>query len=307
VVPSSSWDPPSSQEWPPCAASDYKGADLAYVFAYKDAAIPIKAMSPDLIVLPLLPLTDYEAKQRFQHFIKFATSVVIGPGLGRDMTILKEMPFMFDCLANKSVICDADFFWFLAQDPVGIKKSLKGPKRVILTPNVAEFGRLVKLATGKEFDADGFSKFLDGLGKSGSEFETVDIFEQVPEVKKTWEFFDNPKIVLLIKHRFDLIVTKNTAVVLTIPGSRKRCGGMGDLLTGMLAQFVQLADQGESDVVDALALGCYLLKKSAAEASRERPISLIASDVLAELPKQVALASQWDEKSDNKSDFYEVE
>lgn len=264
-------------------------------------------MSPDLIVLPLLPLPDYEAKQRLQHFSKIVSSAVIGPGLGRDLSIIKEMPLILDCLANKSIICDADFFWFLAQDPDRIRKSLKAAKRVVLTPNVAEFGRLVKLATGKELDSDGFGKFLDGLGKSRREFETVNIFDKIPEVKKTWEFFDNPKTVLLIKHRFDLIVTKDSALVVTTTGSRKRCGGMGDILTGILAQLVQLADQGESDTVEALALGCYLLKKSAAEASRERPISLIASDVLAELPAQVALVCPAEEKPDNKSDFYEVE
>lgn len=280
---------------------------MAYVFAYKDASLALKAISPDLIVLPLLPLADYESKQRFQHFIKLATAVVIGPGLGRDIQILKELPFILENVANKVVVCDADFFWFLAQDPQAIKKHLRSAKQVVLTPNVVEFGRLVKLATQKDFDTEGFGRFLDEAAKNGEEFQSLPLLEKVPEVRKTFDFFENGRMILVIKHRFDLIVTKDSTLAVKTPGSRKRVGGLGDLLTGVLAQMVQLADQEQSDFVDAIALSCYLLKHSAAEASRERPISLIASDVLAELPRQVALVSRGERKSGDKSDFYEVE
>lgn len=290
-----------SQGWLHCVAWSQKGADLVYVFTFKEAAVPLKSLAPDLIVLPLLPLADYENKQRFMTFIKLASAVIIGPGLGRDIQILKEMPFILENMINKILVCDADFFWFLGQEPDIIKKLLRSTKQVILTPNVVEFGRLVKLATQKDFDAESFAAFLEEASQNEEEFQTLPLLEKAPEVRRTFDYFENPRLIIVIKHRFDLIVSKNSTLAVKTQGCRKRVGGLGDLLTGVLAQMVQLADQNESDIIDAIALSSYLLKMSAAEASRDRPISLIASDVLSELPRQVALTSRGERKSADKS------
>lgn len=287
-----------------CARQAYQGADLAYVLCYKEAAIPVKSFSPDLIVIPLLPLSDYESKQRFQQFVKIANSVVVGPGLGRDVAMLKEFGFLLDCLANKTVICDADFFWFLAQDPAGYKKALRAVKRVVLTPNLLEFGRLVKLVTGKEFDATELNEHLKELEKYQNEFEFVDFGAKVPELKRVFDWFEQPNLVLLVKYKNDIIVTKDQTLVVKTVGSRKRCGGLGDLLAGVLAQLVQLAEAANTDIVEGIALSCQLLRRSAAEASRDRPLSLVASDVLLELPNQVHQVMNCETKLQPKLTFF---
>jgi len=65
------------------AASLKAGADISHVFCYKDAAIPIKSYSPELIVHPCLT-----NKEELLKWLEACTSVVIGPGLGRDEELL---------------------------------------------------------------------------------------------------------------------------------------------------------------------------------------------------------------------------
>ena len=60
------------------------GADLSFVFCFKEASIPIKSYSPDIIVIPLLPINGKKDKNLFSHWISIMHSITIGSGLGRD-------------------------------------------------------------------------------------------------------------------------------------------------------------------------------------------------------------------------------
>src|SRR6266487_6266293 len=61
------------------------GADLSYVFTTKDAAPIIKSYSPELIVYPSLDSND--AYEEISSHLPQLHTVVIGPGLGRDVTM----------------------------------------------------------------------------------------------------------------------------------------------------------------------------------------------------------------------------
>uniref|UniRef100_A0A8C4JDC8 ATP-dependent (S)-NAD(P)H-hydrate dehydratase n=1 Tax=Dromaius novaehollandiae TaxID=8790 RepID=A0A8C4JDC8_DRONO len=64
------------------------GADLSHVFCTKDAATVIKSYSPELIVHPVLDSPN--AVHEVEKWLPRLHSVVIGPGLGRDDTLLEN-------------------------------------------------------------------------------------------------------------------------------------------------------------------------------------------------------------------------
>lgn len=283
-----------------------KGADLVYVFCYKDASNAIQCLAPDIIVISLLPLSEYEQRQKFIHFTKIPGSIVIGPGLGRDLSILKDFSFILENFANKIIICDADFFWFLQQDIHLFKKALKLAKKVIFTPNILEFGRLYKLILEKEFDVEILRDFMNKNSSSESDFQEIDVFSHLPDFKKFYDFFDNPNLIIFLKFRFDFIISSDLCFLVKTPGSKKRCGGLGDILTGILAQITQLSDSMDDNIIYGVVMSSYILKKASFLAFQKHKISLIATDVLLEVAL-VVNSFYVDDKQIDKNEFFDID
>lgn len=87
----------------------------------------------------------------------------IGPGLGRDLRVIEEWPFILENLNKKHTICDADFFWFFTQNIFDNLAIMKKGKGWVFTPNKREF---IKIFSSLNKQAFGFSiieKFLDHL------------------------------------------------------------------------------------------------------------------------------------------------
>ncbi|CAF3288392.1 unnamed protein product [Rotaria sp. Silwood2] len=72
------------------------GAHLVHVFCVKEAAIPIKSFSPDLIVHPLL-----NSKNFSNDISKLLHTLVIGSGVGRDEYILSNIKQLIDILRKQ--------------------------------------------------------------------------------------------------------------------------------------------------------------------------------------------------------------
>ncbi len=88
------------------------GADIAHIFCYEEASIPIKCYSPEFIVHPCLTNRD-----ELHKWLDFVTSIVIGPGLGRDSqteSVVKDVLEKVEKTEDLSLIGDADFLWFLS-------------------------------------------------------------------------------------------------------------------------------------------------------------------------------------------------
>ncbi|XP_073899094.1 ATP-dependent (S)-NAD(P)H-hydrate dehydratase isoform X4 [Castor canadensis] len=65
------------------------GADLSYVFCAREAAPVIKSYSPELIVHPVLDSPN--AVQEVKKWLPRLHALVVGPGLGRDDLLLKNV------------------------------------------------------------------------------------------------------------------------------------------------------------------------------------------------------------------------
>lgn len=153
--------------------------------------------------------------------------LTMGPGMGRDddtkAFLLKVLPAV-DC----PVVLDADALNLLAGEKALIAS--KG-SRIIMTPHLAEFSRISGLSM-TEIKAD--------------------------PIAAARQFASEWKVNLVLKGAPTLIVSARTGnVYINSTGNAgMACGGMGDVLTGMIAAMT--AHQGMSDLCSAACAGVYL-------------------------------------------------
>lgn len=128
----------------------FKGADLSHVFCTKDAGIPIKSYSPELIVHPTLPNESeyYQIRDNFlkemQFWMQSLHGFIIGPGLGRRDYLANVLLDLLELTVdeNQIFVIDADgIYYFLTNESVR-KILLENKRNVFLTPNSGEFERL---------------------------------------------------------------------------------------------------------------------------------------------------------------------
>jgi ATP-dependent NAD(P)H-hydrate dehydratase len=218
------------------------------VFCPQPAAPIIKSYSPELIVHPVLD--GQNAVAQIEPWLERLHVLVIGPGLGRDETILHTVSQLI-CLCRrieKPLVIDADGLFLLTQD-LSLVKDYNG---VILTPNAIEFTRLFG-----EDRAD-LPAAMAKLGKG---------------------------VTVIEKSRNDRIYDAETHEVLLCPegGSGRRCGGQGDLLAGSLATFYCWALQNPQEPNPA-NVACfaasYLAKHCNSYAFKVKGRSMLCSDMV---------------------------
>lgn len=153
--------------------------------------------------------------------------LAMGPGMGRDddtKAFLLKVLSAVDC----PVVLDADALNLLAGEKALIAS--KG-NRIIMTPHLAEFSRISGLSM-TEIKAD--------------------------PIAAARQFASEWKVNLVLKGAPTLIVSARTGnVYINSTGNAgMACGGMGDVLTGMIAAMT--AHQGMSDLCSAACAGVYL-------------------------------------------------
>ncbi|GIX89107.1 ATP-dependent [Caerostris darwini] len=185
------------------------GCDLVHVFCTKDASQVIKSYSPELIVHPILDSPTF--KEDILLHLPSMHSLVIGPGLGRDDAIFSTIHHLIDLAKGRNLplVFDADSLFYLKDAP----KVIESYSKAILTPNKIEFARLYN------------SIFKEELNREA----TMD------DVKQLSKILGNVTIVK--KGAIDIISNGTATVLCNEPGSTRRCGGQGDLLSGSMGVF----------------------------------------------------------------------
>uniref|UniRef100_H2YYE0 ATP-dependent (S)-NAD(P)H-hydrate dehydratase n=1 Tax=Ciona savignyi TaxID=51511 RepID=H2YYE0_CIOSA len=223
------------------------GADLAHVFCTKSASPVIKSYSPELIVHPLLDAP--KALDLINEWLPRLHAVVIGPGLGRVDSILSTVKDIILALKQNEtpVVIDADGLFLITKEP----SIIHGYTRGILTPNIIEFRRLSKALVA-------LSQALGGV-----------------TIVRKGIIIDQRHLVLSLP-----VATMNEA------GSPRRCGGQGDLLSGVMALFSFWTHNSAGAVPPTLLAGyaaCLLTKRCAAQAYRKSGRSTTTTDLVAEI------------------------
>ncbi|XP_063809239.1 ATP-dependent (S)-NAD(P)H-hydrate dehydratase isoform X1 [Pseudophryne corroboree] len=238
------------------------GADLSQVFCTKDAASVIKSYSPELIVHPVLDHPN--ALQEIEKWLPRLHTLVIGPGLGRDISILETAKGIIEKAKLKGIplVIDADGLWLIAQQP----SIIQGYQRAVLTPNFMEFSRL-------------YEAMLT---------EPVDSSDQHGSVLRLSQAMGN--ITIVQKGEWDLISDGDKVLVCTHEGSSRRCGGQGDLLAGSLGVLVHWAFlagpekiNGQNPFVVAAFGACSLTRQCNHQAFQKYGRSMTTGDMISEV------------------------
>jgi ATP-dependent NAD(P)H-hydrate dehydratase len=269
------------------------GADLSHIFCHVEAAIPIKCYSPELIVHPGF---DYNNNQtlldKTSRWFKSMDSLVIGPGLGRDESITEILKYFFSVslnIKNLTHIIDADGLWHLLN--LEIEKIIENKCKLILTPNATEFERLYNTFFKEEKDSD--THFNIKIEK-----DEIIYFEKAYLLQENNYFTKEIKLakklnnkIILKKGEVDIITNGNVLLLVGNEGSQKRCGGIGDILNGIIATFNGMKKKQiqpnsellEGELLEICALACYVCKKASHSAYIKKGYSLTAPDVIEEL------------------------
>ena len=251
-------------------ASLRAGAELVYLMTAAEAAGPIKAYSPELMVTPVYShrriASDEEAEAgaerteltaRIVALLPRLHALVVGPGLGRDAAVLDGVGAAIAAARERGlpIVLDADGLWLVALRP----ELVAGYRWAVLTPNAREYARLAKTVVGDA--AAPVAALCAALGG------------------------------VTIVHKGAADVVSNGVVTRRCehPGAPRRCGGLGDLLAGSIGAFAAWAKQAEASgrmlggagaLVFACEAACLLLRSAAAAAYCERKRSMTAPDVL---------------------------
>ena len=254
------------------------GADLAFVFAAEEAAAAIKCYSPELIVVPSYRSADSSEEevqtalvQTVRPWFDRVHGLVVGPGLGRREGVLKGMAELLEVAARElklPVVVDADGLFLIAQRP----DLVAGCTNVILTPNAVEYDRIKDKVLGKN--------------RSDNEPGAVRDAKELMELCRALG-----GLTIIKKGRRDLISDGDTVLAVDEVTSPRRCGGLGDVLSGAAGTFLVWASFLKKDhligdtiqatpTVWAAYAACVLARRAANAAFQEKRRAMLAPDVL---------------------------
>ncbi|KAJ7623143.1 Ribokinase-like protein [Roridomyces roridus] len=255
------------------------GADLSHVICSPTAAGAIKTYSPDLIVHPILreDKPSEEVSAELDSILSRLHVLVIGPGLGREPYMQSYAKLALSLARKKEMylVLDADALWMIGQE----LDLIKGYRRVVLTPNVAEFARLreqvgIDPNSPAEDRAALVSKALGGvtvLQKGATDIISVDAGKDAQET-----------------------------FTVDVLGGLKRCGGQGDILSGAVGTMLAWSKCYENGVFGdksipasrfpmLAAVGASVVTRTASRRAFEKEgRGVVTQDMLPEIGKAFA-------------------
>ena len=229
-------------------AAQRAGVDLLYLAVPKALVPSVRALSPDLIVIPLpdLKFTRGSARRLLKKMPE-VDAVLIGPGLGKGSvegtkTLLQE-------LADSGLryVLDADA---LRQEIIPIVRD-----KAVITPHSGEFKRL-------------FGEDLSGKGPK-------DRAEVVLRTAK------EERLTILLKGPTDVISDGREVYLNKTGNSGMSVGGTGDVLSGIVSAFVARG----LPLLYAAILGAYFNGLAGDKAKEKYGFHFTASMMLDQIPE----------------------
>ena len=199
-------------------------------------------------------ILDSSGVEALQELLMGKSCLAIGPGIGTGEET-KQLLFKLLGKINMPVVIDADGLNILSEQPE-ILRSLKKP--VILTPHPGEMGRLCG---------------------------TLPAVVQQDRIGQARDLATSYGVHVVLKGARTVMAHPDGRVYVNLTGnSGMASGGMGDVLTGVIAGFVTQGYAPE----DAVHLGVYLHGAAADHQSiHYGPFGYLATDVMNQLPQQI--------------------
>lgn len=230
------------------------GAGLVKLATPSSVLSTVASFEPSFMTMPLDEDSQGRIAAKAQATIveaaKEATTVALGPGLGRSPELVELVGWLYQNLTQPMVV-DADALYALAQQPAALARHA-GPR--ILTPHPGEFARLINQPR----------------------------IETDQRQSLALDFAKRNSTVLLLKGH-QTIVTDGGRLALNHTGNPGMAtGGSGDVLTGIITALVC---QGLSPF-DAARLGAHVHGMAGDLAADELgQVAMIASDLVRHLPQ----------------------
>lgn len=281
----------------PALAALKMGVDLTYLLLPPEQNLLLisRLRSSDLMVSPLLLVED-GSKEKIDYgmFTNSITTIVFGPGLSRitdlsykynskaksfyKQTVLSQLNILLSALKKDDkipIVIDADGIflitqtieqiedegdkdWFYEVRNKFIEMFKIGHDRIILTPNLNEAKYLLETFKNKVYELPDKSSALMCLIKGSAD-----------------------KIGILTNEGFDQVLE------CTVEGGLKRCGGMGDCLTGVIScllGWLESTNKGakitKDDYLNGVFVGCSIMKIASKKAYELKGLSCVVEDVI---------------------------
>lgn len=224
------------------------GVDLAYIAAPEKTALSIRALSPNVIVIPLTDLKlTRGASRRIMKILPSVDSIVIGPGLAEGSEKGIEYIIQEATALGKKIVLDATALY-----PEVLPK-IEG-RKVVLTPHAGEFKRV-------------FREELSG-----------ELSERIDKVR---EKASQSKVTILLKGMIDIISDGERVAINKTGTPAMTTGGTGDVLTGVLAAMLAKG----LEPFEAAAISAWINGKAGEEAASIYGLHITATDVIDCIPK----------------------
>eukprot|EP01128_Nolandella_sp_AFSM9_P000085 TRINITY_DN1013_c0_g1_i1.p1 TRINITY_DN1013_c0_g1~~TRINITY_DN1013_c0_g1_i1.p1 ORF type:complete len:379 (-),score=52.55 TRINITY_DN1013_c0_g1_i1:22-1059(-) len=273
------------------------GSDLAWVFCSKEAAVPIKSYGPEVITLPYLrttlEATDTPPESRsslvatvvrnMKGWLSRLHVLVVGPGLGRDELVQHTAVEIIRMAREMGLpmVIDADGLQLLYSHP----ELIRGYSKAILTPNQHEYSALCQ--SFPPFPSASASTTSSSPATSASTNNTSKTDrERILALSRTLG-----NVTIVKKGASDLISDGTSVLECSTQGARRRCGGQGDVLAGILGTFNAWAhlyppdsDANSNSTISSPVLaawsGCHITRAAAHRAYDEHHRSMLAADIV---------------------------
>ncbi len=231
-------------------ASMRTGIDIVTVLAPEKAGYVINTFSPNIIVKKVKGnfFALAHAKKIIEESRK-ADAVLIGNGMGLNPKTIKLV---------RSIVGKIKVPLVIDADAIKACRGMRFNGNVIITPHKKEF----EIFSGRKIEG---IKSVDGLGK---------IVKQVAA---------QHKCIVLLKGRIDVISDGKQILLNKTGHEAMTAAGTGDVLAGIIVALVAK----KNTRLNAAAASAYINGKAGEKVAKKKGNSLIASDLIEELPSTI--------------------
>jgi len=224
------------------------GVDLVYLSVPQSISTAVRALSPDLIIIPRpdVKLTT-GAVNRLLNWLPETGSAVVGPGLGRQKRdgickLVNEL-----ALKDIKIVLDADA---LVNDVVDKVRN----KKAVITPHAGEFKRVFNVEVESSVES---------------------------RIEKVEEMARRSGVTILLKGPIADVISDGEKTALNYTGSQAMTvGGTGDVLSGIVAGLLAK----DLEPFYAASIAAYFNGLAGEKAAEKRGMHIVASDLFDEIP-----------------------
>lgn len=229
-----------------CGKAAYSmGVGLVKIYTHESNRTIIQSQLPEAV---MMTYQDYEgALSCIEDAMKWATVIVVGPGLGVDTTSER---MLYELLMNTEapLVLDADALNILSNN-MELLETSSAP--IIMTPHMKEMSRLIQKSV-------------------------PDIMANRFTIAK--QFAKKMGVTLVLKDAKSIVTNGNEQTYMSLAGNNgMSTGGSGDVLSGIIAGMLA----GGLPLVEAARMGTYIhCLAGDAAAAKKGKYAMLASDII---------------------------